>query len=473
MSYSPGKDKNMFGSLTRAMRQAWIGDQAGIDQIAIPNLCGLNEFLPVANSTQTSPIPMIGVSPGGIPYSPIPTLATYNVTLNAALGNTRFFISDSYYRVAGVRFIYKTAGTSAAIGIQITKDVQGQAPGTGLQLLATAFDGVNTAIDTTVSGTLVSTTKTLYLNPGDTLSVSFTGTLTTIAGVCITVDMFNTCNIGPNGPPAVLVNNQALQIPPYVPGGTIKPFGQTVPSNVAMYYVHRNADLSTTPFFVANRDMTVVAAYAVIGTAFASAITLDITRDIGTNAPGAGSSILTAPMSVTGTVNTLIIPLMNATTNRLNMLAGDRLSVKYSATTTGADVAVLIVFAPIYDRIEQSFFLGPNAQQQVAQYFMIANRLYEVVDLSCVFGTAAGGAAKLLVTIDKQLNAPGSGNAVQTDNTSAGFDMNATANTVQVGTPNILRDRLMSVGDRLGLSPTGAAQATANTCITVSLRQHA
>jgi hypothetical protein len=102
---------------------------------------------------------------------------------------------------------------------------------------------------------------------------------------------------------------------------------------------------------------------------------------------------------------------------------------------------------------------------------MIANRYYEVIDASFVGATAAGGAATAGVTIDKGTTVPGGGNAVA----SASFNANGTANTVQYFgdgtlTPGALRNRLMALGDRLGLVVTGAAQSTANTCITVSLR---
>jgi hypothetical protein len=444
------------------MRQAWEGDQAGVDQLPIMVPMANGEALPVPNAAGTGSVPALSVSSGDIAYIPIPTLATYNVALNAALGTTRFFIADTYYRVAGIRFSYKTAGTSASIAIQVTKDIQGQAPGAGVSLLATPFDGVNATINISNTGTLVNNQSSLLLNPGDFLSVQFTGTLTTIAGVVVEVSLVNTCNTGLQAP-AVVVNNLPLQTP----------YGKTQVSNVAMFYTHRNTDLATTTFFIANRDMSITAIYAVTGTVFATGVTVDVTKDTGTNAPGAGNSVLSAAMTGlagTSTANTLVIPGLNLTTNRLNMAAGDRLAVKFSATTTGADIALLVVFAPLYNRIEQSFFLNLNAQQQVAQDFMIAGRNYEVIDASCVYGTTAGGAAKLAVTIDKLSNAPGAGNVVQTDNTNAGFDMNSTANTVQFMTPAAIRLRQVSPGDRIGLNPTGAAQNIAKVCVTVSLR---
>jgi len=114
--------------------------------------------------------------------------------------------------------------------------------------------------------------------------------------------------------------------------------------------------------------------------------------------------------------------------------------------------------------------LAPNAQQQVAQCFFIADRYYELIDGSCIFDVTAGGAAKLAITIDKGTTVPGGGTSVDTTNTSAGFDMAATARTTQYITPASLHLRLLSPGDRLGLKVSGAAQAIQQTEVTVSLR---
>ncbi len=152
------------------------------------------------------------------------------------------------------------------------------------------------------------------------------------------------------------------------------------------------------------------------------------------------------------------------------MAAGDRLAVKFSATTTGALFALIVTFQPLYIRKEVTWQLAPNAQQQVAQCFFIADRNYEIIDASCIFDVAAGGAAKLAVTIDKGTTVPGGGSSVQTDNTNAGFDMNATARTTQFMTPASLHLRLLAPGDRLGLKVSGAAQSIADVAVTCSLR---
>lgn len=460
MSFSPGSDRNMIASLKRAMSKAWFGESQPVEQEAIPVLLDNAEALPVPNALNTAPIGALSVSPGGIAYLPITTPVAYRCLSNAELGTTRFFISDSYYRVAGIRFIYKTAGTSASIAIQVTKDAIGNttaiAPGAGVQLLATPFDGVGTIANTQTIGTLIAAGSAgLFLAPGDSLSVLFTGTLTTIAGVVIEVDLVNTCNAYLGGPP--------LYQPPLQ-----TPLGKTQVANVVQYYVKSNSEVASQVIFAANRDVNVVAIYATIVTAFGAAITIDVTKDTGTQAPGAGSSLLAAAMD--GTANgKLLVPALNATINRTLIQAGSRIAVKYSATTTGAGVCITVVLAPLYDRLEITIPLGNATADKLDQDFFISNRYYEVVDLSCGFPAAAGSASTVAVTIDSVLNAPGSGLVVQTDNTNTGFDANATANTVQVGTLATLRNRLISPGDRLGFVHTGAALPN-GLYITVSLR---
>lgn len=364
---------------------------------------------------------------------PMLKTVTYNETLNASIGTTPFFIADQAYTVVGITYVNKTAGTVAGATATVTKDTGTAAPGAGTSLLTTPLTCLAVA-NTVATGTLTATTAALTLAAGDRLSALFAGTLTTLAGVVITVQMI-----------------------PVTAG------------EYANVFWRANGDIATQSFFQANRDMVVTGVRAIYGTAFAAAVTINVMKDTGTTAAGGGTSILTAAMAGDGTINTVITPALTATASVLSMVAGDRLSLKFSATTTGALLCVVVTFAPLYIRKEVTWQLAPNAQQQVAQCFFIADRYYEVVDASCIFDVAAGGAAKLGVTIDKGTTVPGGGNVVQTDNTSAGFDMNATARTTQYMTPASRHLRLLSPGDRLGLVVTGAAQSLADSCITVSL----
>lgn len=359
---------------------------------------------------------------------------SYNETLNASIGTTPFFIADQAYTVVGISYSAKTQGTGTAV-CSVTHDTGTQAPGAGSSLQTGTFACTTIVNNTPTAGVLTATPANLTLAVGDRLTALFAGTTTSLAGVVITVTM----------------------IP-------------TAAGEYANVFWRANGDIATQSFFQANRDMVVTGVRAIYGTAFAAAVTINVMKDTGTTAAGGGTSVLAAAMAADGTINTVLTPALTATASVLSMAAGDRLSLKFSATTTGALLCVVVTFAPLYIRKEVVWQLAPNAQQQVTQNFFIADRAYEVIDASCIFDVAAGGAAKLAVTIDKGTTVPGGGNIVQTDNTNAGFDMNATARTTQFMTPASLHLRLLSPGDRLGLSPTGAAQSIADACITVSLR---
>lgn len=453
MSYQPSGDKNTWKALTRVIRNGWWGNPVSTDPVA--PLALNNEFITAVNSTGTGPGSIIKLNSSNLPelapnaVIPNPTITqqngqftnppmlktvTYNETLNASIGTTPFFIADQTYAVSAITFVAKTAGSVAGAVCSVTKDSGTTAPGAGVALQTGTFDAHATA-NTVQSATLMATTANLTMAAGDRLSVLFAGTLTTLAGVVVTVTL----------------------IP-------------TAASETAQCFWRVNGDIATQTFFQANRDMVITGVKAIYGTPFAAAVTIDVTKDTSTTAAGGGSSILAAAMAGDGTANTVISPALTATPANLTLNAGDRLALKPSATTTGALLCVMVSFQPIYGRKEVSWQLAPNTQQQVAQCFFTADRVYELVDASCIFDVAAGGAAKLAVTIDKGTTAPGAGNIVQTDNTNAGFDMNAAARTTQFMTPASLHLRLLSPGDRLGLKPTGAAQSIADACITVSLR---
>ena len=443
------------------LRRVWAYKYFGEDPSTIGNSTAcLNsgtypgEYVTGMNAAGNGDVPMIGVDinnnvvfPGNNIFvngiaeiggqfqnPPMLKTVTYNETLNASIGTTPFFIADQAYTVTAINYVNKTAGTGTGTAT-VTKDTGTAAPGAGTALL-TAPIAVTAVANTVTPGTLIAAgSAALTLAVGDRLSVLFAGTLTTLAGVVVTVTMT-----------------------------------PTAAAETAQCFWFANGDVKTTSFFQANRDMVVTGVRAIYGTAFASAVTINVMKDTGTTAAGGGTSVLASAMAGDGTINTVLTPALTATASVLSMAAGDRLSLKFSATTTGALLCVAVTFQPIYNRKEVTWQLAPNSQQQVAQCFFIADRDYEVFDASCIFDVAAGGAAKIGVTIDKGTTVPGGGNVVQTDNTNAGFDLNATARTTQFMTPASLHLRLMSPGDRLGLVVAGAAQSIADVEITVSLR---
>ncbi len=450
---STGKFRNKLETLWRVCDNAWFGRDTSTYEQAPAILNG--EFITGVNAAGTGTVNIIGVDSNNLVQIPSaavltnPTITeinsqytnpamlktvTYNLTLNGSLGTQTFFIADRAYSVVGINAVWKTAGTVAGATLNVTKDTGTTVPGAGSTLQTGTFDLTATA-NTVLPGVLTATAASLSLVAGDRLAVKYAGTLTTLAGVVVTV--------------------------------TLSPSSL---SETAMYFCRVNGDIATTSFFQANRDLLITGVKAVYGTAFAGAVTIDVTKDTGTTAAGGGTSVLTAAMAGDGTINTVITPALAASAATLAMAAGDRLAVKFSATTTGAGVAVLVSFAPIYNRAETSWQLALNAQQQVAQCFFVADRNYEIVSASCIFDVAAGGAAKMAVTIDKATTVPGGGSSVQTDNTNAGFDLNATARTTQFATMAGLQLRLLSPGDRLGLKVSGAAQSIADVAVTCSLR---
>jgi hypothetical protein len=102
--------------------------------------------------------------------------------------------------------------------------------------------------------------------------------------------------------------------------------------------------------------------------------------------------------------------------------------------------------------------------------FFVATRPYKLVSVSEVHSTAAGATETMQVEKDTGTTAPGSGTALLTNNTNAGFNLNATANTVQAGAlVGTAASVALAAGDRLALKFTGTATATANLVVTACL----
>ena len=99
-----------------------------------------------------------------------------------------FFIADQAYTVIGVNYVNKTAGTGTGT-VTVTKDTGTAIPGGGTALL-TAPISVTAVANTVTPGTLIASgSAALTLAAGDRLSALFAGTLTTLAGVVITVTL--------------------------------------------------------------------------------------------------------------------------------------------------------------------------------------------------------------------------------------------------------------------------------------------
>ncbi len=102
--------------------------------------------------------------------------------------------------------------------------------------------------------------------------------------------------------------------------------------------------------------------------------------------------------------------------------------------------------------------------------FYVAPRAMKVIAISQVHAVAAGGASALQVTKDTGTDAPGAGTNLLTNNTNSGFDLNATANTVQTGSLSATpANLLLAAGDRLSVDYANAIQSSAGVVVTVLL----
>lgn len=99
----------------------------------------------------------------------------------------RFFEADRSWAVLSISESHRVAGSDAgAVTISVEKCGAGVAPGSGVDLLASALSLKATA-DTTQYGTLTNTKADLILKKGDRLILKDTGTLTAVEDVCVTV----------------------------------------------------------------------------------------------------------------------------------------------------------------------------------------------------------------------------------------------------------------------------------------------
>lgn len=109
----------------------------------------------------------------------------------------------------------------------------------------------------------------------------------------------------------------------------------------------------------------------------------------------------------------------------------------------------------------------------VDQCFFIADRAYQITRIDYVHATAGNdaGAVNLQVTKDTATDAPGAGTYLLTNNTNAGFNCKATANTVQNGTLTATTASLqLAAGNRLSVDFAGTVTTLAGAQVTVTLK---
>jgi hypothetical protein len=93
------------------------------------------------------------------------------------------------------------------------------------------------------------------------------------------------------------------------------------------------------------------------------------------------------------------------------------------------------------------------------------------VAVRCIFSTAEGSALTIQLYKDTSTGVPGGGSALLTNNANAGFDGNASPNTVQVGTLTGTTANLqLAAGDRLAVKCSGTPGTIKGVAIAIALK---
>lgn len=100
-------------------------------------------------------------------------------------GDTHIFVSPDHYIVESIQAVWSVAGgANAAVSVKKTTGTTAVASGT--ELHSTAIDLTATAA-TVVSATITATAANRRLKPGDRLGLDFSGTLTNLVGLNVTI----------------------------------------------------------------------------------------------------------------------------------------------------------------------------------------------------------------------------------------------------------------------------------------------
>lgn len=368
--------------------------------------------------------------------------AVYSELLNADIATKPFYIVGTSARVIKISVVAATVGTVAGATVVVTKETGTQAPGTGVALNTAVNVSTLATASTVQEATLSAVTSDLLLSPEDRLSVLFAGTLTTLDGIAVTVELeyFNS-------------RQYDIALPNYL-----------------------NSDVITTPFYVANKSVQVVAVrevHTVLGTN-ASAVSLTVTKETGTTAPGSGTALLTSVLSLKAPINTVQDGVLTtAAPTALVLSKGDRLSTLIAGTTTAvAGVVTTVTMKVLPDTAAVIYNSDAVTAAGTDQVFYIAPRPAIITAIAESHRVLAGGTgatgAYLAVVKDTGTDAPGGGTDVLT---GGGFDLSGAANTVQFATLATTPATLtLNTGDRLSVDYAGTNGGEAGVAVTVELQ---
>ena len=210
-------------------------------------------------------------------------------------------------RLVGVKSRFGTAESSTAdLTYQLVMDRRDSTtPGAGVDLLTAGVALTGTA-DTILSGTLISNEKWTKLQAGDRITFELSGSQNEVASLVVTLYF----DFQGKGFPVVC-------------------------------HAPVNGDAVDRTFYIANGPRTItsiVASWSVVGSE--AALNVQLVKDTGTNAPGAGTNLLTddtnagIDLGSGSDVNTPTSGTLIATAATLQMKTTDRLALDFAGATT-------------------------------------------------------------------------------------------------------------------------------------------
>lgn len=259
------------------------------------------------------------------------TLVSTCLVLDSAGRGTAYLSSANCYKLV--------LTTSADVVLRTQDNVCAYAPASGISGAIVGTTSTQTLSNKTLDNSNIITTKD--------------GNFTICDDVTTTKCMrFENTNIGAASTRLVSIPNANTIIPiasyPLTLNGptaartyTLPNYNATLTDSVEVsFHGQAAAGMVDQSFFVATQAYQVTAARLVCAVAevTAGSLYVQVTKDTGTDAPGAGTDLLTNNTNNgfdgKGTANTVQTGTLTATTASLQLAAGDRLSVDFSAAAT-------------------------------------------------------------------------------------------------------------------------------------------
>jgi hypothetical protein len=452
--------QNLWSAIQAPFFARWWA-QAKVD--AIDQSIGNNYEFTARDAADANDLPIIGYDAdntfrhGGEAKTPARAPLVFHVYPNANLLSQTFFVNPTNRPLALTLSaeIHTTAGSVAGAAATITHETLvgalQQATGTGKAVLTATYN-LHATAETVQNGALAANYRResrnvnvanatpgaglIVLQPGDSLSVKFSGTLTTLVGVTITAFVNPGCKY-----------------------------------EFVSFYVAPAGTAVTTSLLTSLRPRKLLFGAALWQTpeATAATLTLDVTKDASATAPGAGTTMLAATANLKTAGLTYTQLGLSATASALQTISTDSIAVKISAATTEL-AGLCVTLALDGKQLETSVhYNAANSTVGTDEEIFIADRDYEVLDYAAKW-SHVGTSNFLLLTADTGTQTPSTGTGLGTDNTNKGFDTTGTVNVPAFGTLTALNTRYLFKGDRLGLHNQGTTGALAGAQVSVRLR---